>query len=82
MGTDVQSREIGSPAVTRAIVRLAAQGLECGVDRRGRWSAGRSTAATRGDGWADRDRGGKTVRWDEKWLVRERAGACRAMLRG
>lgn len=81
MGTDVQSREIGSPAVTRAIVRLAAQGLECGVDRGGRWSAGRSTAATRGDGWADRDRGGKT-RWDEKWLVRERAGAGRAMLRG
>jgi hypothetical protein len=30
---------------------------------------------------ADRDRGGKT-RWDEKWLVRERAGAGRAMLRG
>ena len=41
MGTDVQSREIGSPAVTRAIVRLAAQGLECGVDRRGTMVSGK-----------------------------------------
>ena len=34
-----------------------------------------------GDGWADRDRGGKT-RWDENWLVREEAGQGRSMLRG